>query len=345
MLFRTILAFGLVALAGTAEAGLNFCNKTSVLHSFAIAHKEGDKWRSEGWWNIEPGACKTVIGTDLKLGYYYYRATAKGRVFEGDNFFFCTVSEVFDILGEQGNCAQRGYDKSEFRQIELEAGITEFTLNLVPKKEASSAIEPTPTEKPKQTPRETTAAPGTYGEPYSDNGHFQECVTETEAAFCAFFANGTKMFVYDDGRTPGWIIRLMKTFLPGQPIAVQGDMTGIYDMTADVVLRDVAGRPWDRADGMVNTLQGYWYSVDDPNSQFNILGLERENQYDGQIMGVDYLAVTPWCGGFEGGGPYLMARPEGDPEALCYEIVELSALEMVLMYLPRGNFLTYRKLD
>ena len=51
-----------------ALAGLDFCNKADVRHSFAVAWKDGDDWRVEGWWNIDPGACKTVIGADSHPG-------------------------------------------------------------------------------------------------------------------------------------------------------------------------------------------------------------------------------------------------------------------------------------
>jgi uncharacterized membrane protein len=328
---------GLLGLTGAAHAGLTFCNKADVQHSFAFAYKDGENWRAKGWWNIDPGDCKLVLAGDLKRRYYYYRATANGRTFSGDNYYFCTEQSVFDIVGEQGNCSARGHDSSEFRKLDTGKSAKDFTLNLVP---AGGDQSP-----PAPAPKSDASPPGTYGEPYSDNGVFQDCVTETEAPFCTFHSGGTKFFVNDDGRTNASLIRFMSTLLPATPIAVSGDLVAVFDSTAEVVLRDVTVRRAEANDRILEKMQGYWYAVDDPNAQFNILGGERENQYDGQIGGTDYISVQNWCGDFAQGGPYLYAREDDSQESYCYEVVEISDFSMTLMYLPRGNFLEYRKLD
>lgn len=340
---RSLIAAALFTLVSVspALAGLTFCNKADAIHSVSVAYKEGDVWRSEGWWNIAPGECKLVVGGDLKQRYYYYRATSPGRTFEDATFHFCTLKEVFTILGEQGNCKPRGYASNGFRKLDTGASAKDFTLNLVP------ANGPSPTAKPTPEPalKTSTTAPGTYGEPYSDNAVMQDCVTEAEQPYCTFHSGGTKFFVYDDGRTPQSVISAMMALNLTTPITVTGDLVEVFDSTAEVVLREITRRSASDTDGYLDKLQGYWYSVEDPNAQFNILGSERENQYDGEIGGTDYLSVQEHCDRFSGSGPYLYAREEDSQEYYCYVIDYIDELSMTLMYLPNGNFLEYRKLD
>ena len=322
-----------------ALAGLDFCNKADVRHSFAVAWKDGDDWRVEGWWNIDPGACKTVIGGDLKVRYYYFRATASGRTFDGD-YTFCTEASAFTIVGEQSNCAARGYDSGAFRAIDTGKTATSFTLNLV------ESSPPPADPVPPPAPAPVGAPPGTYGDSYAGNAIFQECASEGDAEFCAFHSEGTKYFVYDDGRTPPQLFQLLRGMLPGTPITFDGDLEAIYDMTADVVLRRVTPRDWTAADSLLDRMQGGWYSEEDPNSQITILGAEQENVYDGDVVGRDYMWIGDWCGEYSGAGPYLSLRTEGmADDVLCYGIEKVDQLQMELIYLPRGNFLVYRRLD
>ena len=334
-------ALGLAFLAATqANAGLNFCNNADVQHSFAVAYKDGDNWRSVGWWNIDPGECKLVIGGDLQRRYYYYRATATGRTFNGDDYYFCTRQEAYEAIGEQGNCPARGYDKSEFRKLDTGKTARDFTLNLVPA--GGDAVTPAPAPAPAPAPGN---APGTYGEPYSNAAILQECISGDGPAYCAFHADGTKLYVYDDGRTPQFVLTAMRALDPGTPIAVSGDLVEVFDATAEVVLRDITVRPYSDNDWLLKRMQGYWYAVDDPNAQFNILGAERENQYDGQMMGLEFLSVQNWCDDSPGNGPFLVARDPETGEAFCYGIEHVGDFDMTLMFLPRGNFLEFRKLD
>lgn len=336
------IALVMTLFAGPASAALTFCNKADVMHTFAVAFKVEEGWQVEGWWNIDPGECKVVIGGDLKNRYYYWRAKAKGREFKGEDFHFCTQSDAFTIVGEQGNCALRGYNSHEFSKLDTGKTAKDFTLNLVLPEVSEKAPEATSDED--QEPLIAGEA-GSYGEPYSGDAVFQECLEEGDAEWCAFHADGTKFFVYEDGRSDANSMNLLRKMLPGDPIHVEGDLVEIFDATAEFVLREASGRRGDANDVTLSKMQGYWYAVDDPNARFNILGAERINDYDGQQMGTEYLSVSDQCDDFTGGGPYLFARdPEGG-DSLCYEIVSVGELDMVLMYLGRGNFLEYRKLD
>ena len=125
-----LLTATLAAGASTAQAELEICNETEVLQSVAIGYKGEKDWTSEGWWNIDPGACVTVVDGDLKLRYYYYFSEAADREFRGQSYFFCVEDSEFTIIGDT-DCEARGYQDEDFREIDTGQTATEYTLTLV----------------------------------------------------------------------------------------------------------------------------------------------------------------------------------------------------------------------
>ncbi|TDK41062.1 DUF1036 domain-containing protein [Antarcticimicrobium luteum] len=341
--FSTAIAVLCGLAAGPALADLRLCNEASARHSVAVGYKSGDQWMSEGWWNIDPGKCATVISGDLKYRFFYYRLLAKGRRFEHEGYGFCTRTSAFTIEGDK-NCADRGYTNSGFRQIDA-GDARDFSFSFTDAVSVTEPVEAAPPAAPRAEAAAPAEAPGTWGEPYASGAAlFQDCVSETEAPFCTFHADGTKFFVYDDGRTPAGVFRAMRTYLPGTPIEVRGDLEAIHDRTADIVLRRVIPRAYDTWDNTLSRMQGTWYSVDDPNSQFNIIGSELENIYDGAFGAREYLSMRDTCEHFDGGN-ILVRMDEETGDVMCYSIEELGAFNMLLMYLPRANFHEFRKLD
>ncbi len=276
-----LLVSAFALLATPALAALEICNNASKSLSLAIGYSSEGEWISEGWWNIPAGECKTTVSGDLKNRYYYYRANASGNSFASGDFTFCTTTEAFSIKGDE-NCDARGYEALGFRKLDTGKTAKHFTLTLNDNRESQKDATP----KPASTP--STDVPGTYGDPYSDNVILQGCSNDGGRQ-CNFHARGTNFFVYEDGRTPQFVFTVMEALDPGTPMFIDGDLEAIYDRTADVVLRDVNVRPWTEHDALLNKLQGQWYSEDDANSQFTVLGAERENTYDGAFSGVDYL--------------------------------------------------------
>ncbi|MDF0600568.1 DUF1036 domain-containing protein [Psychromarinibacter sp. C21-152] len=126
---QIILAFAFTTAAGTAQAALQFCNETDDIQSVAIGYQGASAWTSEGWWNIDPGACATVVGGDLTKRYYYYRSEVNGGDFPGEGYMFCTTPEEFEIVGDT-DCASRGYDSESFREIDTGETATDFTFTL-----------------------------------------------------------------------------------------------------------------------------------------------------------------------------------------------------------------------
>lgn len=338
---QLLLASALILFATPAFAGLEICNNAAKSLSVAIGYSDQGEWVSEGWWNIPAGECKTPVKDDLKNRYYYYRANASGEPFASGDYSFCTTPEAFTITGDD-NCEARGYEAMGFRKLDTGETATHFTLTLNDNRDSKKDTTLKTSSPPPSAP--AAAGPGTYGEPYADNVILQGCNSDGPRQ-CNFHAGGTNFFVYDDGRTPQFVFTVMEALDPGTPMVVEGDLEAIYDRTADAVLRDVSVRPWSEYDALLNKLQGQWYVEDDPNSQFTVLGAERENTYDGAITSLDYLWVSDSCDRFEGDGPYLYAREAETGEDYCYQISNIDQLQLELLYLPNGNFLTYRKLD
>jgi uncharacterized membrane protein len=333
----TLLALLLQPAAASAE--LKFCNQTEVRHSVGVGYKTDAGWTSSGWWNVDPGQCKTPLTGDLEYQVYYYLAEANGRVFADEGYTFCTRSTAFDITGD-ADCEARGYDLSRFRSIDTGDTDVDFTVYI-----DDTISRPDPAVLGKKQTVDPANGPGTWGEPYvSASAVFQGCIGDAEVAYCTFHADGARFFVYDDGRTPPAVMRAMRDNLPGAPIEVRGDLEAIYDRSADIVLRQVLARPWNRWDRVLARLQGSWSSLDDPKAGFTILGAELENAYDGQPGGREYLNMRGSCGTFEG-SEYLVRRDEETGDTLCYSIENLGDSNLTLMYLPRGNLLEYRRVD
>jgi len=318
-----------VGIPCAANAELEVCNDTEVRQTVAIGYKGQDDWVSEGWWNIQPGDCATPVKGDLTRRYYYIMSKASGWVFDDENIVFCTTSDAFTIVGDD-DCEARGHRKDRFAKIDTGKTAKAFNVAL------SAVTRPAPPQEPE---------PGQYGEPFSDAATFQGCNTEIDPGYCSFYIDATKFFAYDDGRSNPYAFKLLMGLTPGTPVSVEGELVGVFDATAELVLTEVDTRAWTEADGLLDLMQGYWYAVDDPASQFNILGAERIGYYDGTYSGTEAIAVREWCDAFEGDGPYLYARDPENGEQYCYQITYVGDLDMTLMYLPAGRFLDYRRLD
>lgn len=318
-----------VALAGAAPAlaGLEICNDTSATHPVAIGYKSGDQWISEGWWTIPADECRTLISADLANRYYYFMARLQDWGFAHEDIVFCVTPEVFTITGDE-NCEARGYETGRFAKIDTGKTARHHTHFL------SGYVSP-------------LNAPDEFTEPYADRVTFQDCPVADpgETPFCSFHGAGTKFYVTDDGTTPDYIFRLLETLPPGTPLYVEGELTGIYDTSAEVVLHKAEPQQWDAADGVLDLLQGHWVSLSDPEDQFTVTGAEKTNLYGGQFFGVDYLSVQQQCGEWSGEPPYLYMREEESGEGQCFGLAHVGERDLTLVFLPRGLFQDFRRVD
>lgn len=329
--FRYLLASVLCLSPAPVLAGLEICNDTEVRQSVALGYKKDGQWISEGWYNFDPDQCRTLLSGDLKNRYYYVTATAKGWSFDDEKIAFCVQNEAFDITGDE-DCEARGYLKAHFRAIDTGKTAKTFRYALGA---YSRPNEPEPVE---------MGPPGTYGEPYSAAGVFQGCGAEDGPYHCAFYAEGYKILVYDRAPTPKSVLQFMKALSPGDPVSATGDLAAVYDSSAELVARSVTDRPWTEADTLLSLMQGRWQSVEDPFSEIWISGSEKTGVYDGDTLSIEAITLRTWCEDFSDGGLYLNLRDIETGETYCYTVENAETESLSLMYLPRGNFLDYRRI-
>jgi uncharacterized membrane protein len=132
-------AAGLVALGltgGAAHADLKLCNKTESRVGVALGYKDKDGWASEGWWNIGPNNCESLLKGDLIARFYYIYAVDydKGGSW-GGKAMMCTRDKIFTIRGIE-TCQERGFQKTGFFEVDT-GEETDWTISLSGEKTTS----------------------------------------------------------------------------------------------------------------------------------------------------------------------------------------------------------------
>jgi uncharacterized membrane protein len=114
----TAPALPLLALAGPAYADFRLCNNTTSRVGISIGYKDAKGWTTEGWWNLAPRSCDTLLRGSLVARYYYIYAIDYDRGGEwSGQAFMCTREKEFTIRGIE-NCLARGYDRTGFFEID-----------------------------------------------------------------------------------------------------------------------------------------------------------------------------------------------------------------------------------
>lgn len=113
-----LLAFAALPLASAALADLRLCNRTDSRIGVALGYKDGEHWTTEGWWNIPPGTCETLVRGQLIARYYYLYAQDydQGGEWSG-KAFLCTRDKEFTIQGI-ADCLARGYNRTGFFEVD-----------------------------------------------------------------------------------------------------------------------------------------------------------------------------------------------------------------------------------
>ena len=84
--------------AAPTEAALRLCNETSYVLQVAAATQQGVASKTEGWFNINPGACKEALSDmpDDAQAFVYGKSDpahdGEGLVFDGSERF-CVTAE------------------------------------------------------------------------------------------------------------------------------------------------------------------------------------------------------------------------------------------------------------
>jgi uncharacterized membrane protein len=120
---RALLGGALVAAAAMlvpapASADFRLCNNTSSRVGIALGYKENESWTTEGWWNLSPRSCETLMSGPLVARFYYIYAVDYDRSGEwAGHAFMCTRDREFTIKGTE-DCLARGFEKVGFFEVD-----------------------------------------------------------------------------------------------------------------------------------------------------------------------------------------------------------------------------------
>ena len=117
-LFAFALAILVIAAPRQASADFKTCNKTGSHVGIVIGYKDRSGWKTEGWWNLPPNSCDSLLTGNLVSRYYYIYAVDYDLGGEwGGQTFMCYEDKEFTIRGT-GDCNERGYEMTGFFEID-----------------------------------------------------------------------------------------------------------------------------------------------------------------------------------------------------------------------------------
>jgi uncharacterized membrane protein len=144
---KPLLRFALVgaalaasSIASTARADLRLCNMTTSRVGIAVGYRDAQGWVTEGWWNLAPRGCETLLKGPLAARYFYVYGVDYDRGGEwSGRSFMCTRDREFTIRGVE-DCFARGFDRSGF--FEVDTGEQKsWTIQLMDPNRAGASIQ------------------------------------------------------------------------------------------------------------------------------------------------------------------------------------------------------------
>lgn len=111
-------ACGLLLAAAPARADLRLCNLTPSKVGIALGYRDPQGWVTEGWWDLAPKGCETLLRGSLAARFYYVFAVdyTRGGEWSGRSLM-CTRDSEFTIRGVE-DCLARGYDRNGFFEVD-----------------------------------------------------------------------------------------------------------------------------------------------------------------------------------------------------------------------------------
>jgi uncharacterized membrane protein len=101
-----------------AAADFRLCNNTTSRVGISLGYKENDGWSTEGWWNLPPRTCETLMRGPLVAWYYYIYAVDYDRNGEwSGQAYMCSRDKEFTIRGTE-DCLARGFDRTGFFEVD-----------------------------------------------------------------------------------------------------------------------------------------------------------------------------------------------------------------------------------
>ena len=152
-----------VFMGGPARADFRLCNNTSSKVGIAIGYKENESWTTEGWWNVAPRNCETILRGGLVARFYYIYAVDYDRGGEwSGQAYMCSKEKEFTIKGTE-DCLARGFDRTGYFEVDT-GDQPSWTVQLtesadqVPMQPLQSRIPMLPTQ-PGAAPKPATPPP------------------------------------------------------------------------------------------------------------------------------------------------------------------------------------------
>ncbi|WP_370875591.1 DUF1036 domain-containing protein [Methylobacterium amylolyticum] len=104
--------------AAPAKADLRLCNQTASKVGISLGYRDPQGWVTEGWWDLNPKACETLLRGALAARFYYVFAVdyTRGGEWSGRSLM-CTRDAEFTIRGIE-DCLARGYDRNGFFEVD-----------------------------------------------------------------------------------------------------------------------------------------------------------------------------------------------------------------------------------
>jgi len=118
LLGGVLVAIAVTLVPEPAAADFRLCNNTASRVGIAVGYRENESWTTEGWWNLSPRSCETLMRGPLVARYYYIYAVDYDRSGEwSGQAFMCTRDKEFTIRGTD-DCLARGYDRTGFFEVD-----------------------------------------------------------------------------------------------------------------------------------------------------------------------------------------------------------------------------------
>lgn len=192
--------------------------------------------------------------------------------------------------------------------------------------------------------------PGSLGDAYRDFGYVQGCDDAGELPGCTIIAGGSRFVAPADGQTPPEVMAALRDLPKTSYVEFRGDILNVFDSYGEIALGAVAAADpgADPYGDLVAGMQGRWVSVDDPQSMVEVDGLIWSDVYGDEGLGQSVMALGEGCSdGSVTEGPTLELFTVGalDAPSMCYSVVTAAQGRLELIYLPRGNMLTYKRVE
>jgi uncharacterized membrane protein len=123
--------------AEAAWADLKICNGSPSRVGVSIGYQDDKGWATEGWWNVAPQSCETLLKGAVPSRFIYVHAVDydRGGEWAGSNFM-CTHDRSFAIRDFR-DCQRRGYRRTGFFEIDT-GEAKEWTIRLTDPEEAGA---------------------------------------------------------------------------------------------------------------------------------------------------------------------------------------------------------------